>query len=615
MSVIAHNIKIIKLLIISICFCGGILTIAEAKASESVRLSKQEWHFTNKDNKNNQEESESLREAITDWQKAWTQRDVKACRRMLSEHVLMVSQNQAQILSGREAVMKALPKEWEYYETDDNGASALQSTLRRVDAEMRGNAALVHYYMDVTGGNRWSFEDTAAFTQIFVRDEVENKWQLAFSADVWNLDYDTDSGKAGKPVFAYDYAMPVQDLARAVKFYQPLLGEPEALTKNLAVFEVRESRLYLVTAETVDTFTRSRAGLPNGWAILTPPNFEQAKENSEKHGVKFSETEQNFGGLKVLYGYEPSGNLIALARSSASEAVVKHPVLRIAETLAGDKLPSAIATADNHLWTAWLKGETSEFIAQCTTDIVLLDATRTRTQGWANGQKNVRKRLSNTFGNNEAEDSKTAWQTRHPFAKLNLTEGHTRRVGAWTVIARRSTGVGVEPWQRRLEALDTRIFETESAQLAVSLTVSAAPARGIALEFDYAGIPVTKAGWKATDKALQALTGDAANYHDEQWKGFWGERAVLGMFETELQTDKMPRNQEASTYLSLLVSKLETAMTHLKATGAKFPIIPAINDKAGISKYAGYNQVLFTDSEGNGVVLTEYTGRSKRTAK
>ncbi len=609
MNAINHKTMIIKLLIMTICLCNGALNIAAAKETESVRLPKQEWYFISQDN---QEESENLREAVIDWQKAWTQRDVKACRRLLTEHVLIVSQNQAQILSGREAVMKALPKEWEYYETDDHGASALQSTLRRVNVEMQGNAALIHYYMDVTGGNRWSFEDTAAFTQIFVRNEIENTWQLAFSADVWNLDYDTESGKAGQPVFAYDYAMPVQDLARAVKFYQPLLGDPEALTKNLAVFEVKESRLYLVTREISDELTQLRAGLPNGWAILTPPNFEQARENGEKQGVKFIGTPQDFGGLKVLYGYEPSGNLIALARSPTDTTIVKRPELHIAETLSGDKLPAAIATADNHLWTTWLKGETDDFLQQCTSNIVLLDATRTRTQGWASGQKNVRKRLLNTFGNNDLDNAKTAWQTRHPFAKLNLTEGHTRRVGAWVVIARHSSGIGATPWQRRSEALDTRIFETESAQLTIALTVSAAPARGIALEFDYAGIPATKAGWKATDKALQALTGNAANYHDEQWKGFWGERAVLGMFETELQTDKMPRNQEASTYLSLLVSKLETAMTHLKSTGAKFPIIPAINDKAGISKYAGYNQVLFTDSEGNGVVLTEYTGRSKR---
>ncbi|OUD12499.1 hypothetical protein TPSD3_15495 [Thioflexithrix psekupsensis] len=582
--------------------------IAQASEQEKIQLSKDDWHLSGHQDK---AKTKALQKAIVAWQEAWVRRDIEACQRLLTENVLMVSQNQARILSGRDEVIAALPREWEYYETDDQGASALQGTLRHVYVETRDNTALVRYYLDVTGGNRWSFDDTAALTQIFIHDEKQDKWQLAFSADVWNLDYDTDSEQPGQAVFAYDYAMPVQNLARAVKFYQPLLGAPEASTKNVAVFEMKGSRLYLVTTDTVE-LARPRKGLPNGWPILTPPHFNSAKNNAEKQGVEFLAKERDFAGMTVLYGYEPSGNLVALARFSSGSATAQEPVLRITGTLSGDKLPSAIATADKQVWTAWTKGKVNDIVEYSASNIALLDTTHTRTQGWAVGEKKVRQRLSRTFGRSTDEQNTTNWQTRYPFVEWDLSEGNMRQIGAWVVVTRRISATGAPPWQRRLEALDTRVFAANSATLAVSLTVNAGRPRGLAIEFDYAGIPVTPSTWAATDKALRALTGGADNYKDEYWKGFWGERAVLGMFETEPETDKIPRDQEASTYLSLLVSNVETAMTHLKAAGAKFPVIPAINSKSGISKHPGYHQVLFTDSEGNAVVLTQYTGRSTR---
>jgi hypothetical protein len=68
------------------------------------------------------------------------------------------------------------------------------------------------------------------------------------------------------------------------------------------------------------------------------------------------------------------------------------------------------------------------------------------------------------------------------------------------------------------------------------------------------------------------------------------------------------RRDTSNGYLSLWVRSAEQAYSYLVAQGADFPLIPAINDVAGIDPQPGYTQVYATDSEGCGVVFTEYTG-------
>jgi hypothetical protein len=48
---------------------------------------------------------------------------------------------------------------------------------------------------------------------------------------------------------------------------------------------------------------------------------------------------------------------------------------------------------------------------------------------------------------------------------------------------------------------------------------------------------------------------------------------------------------------------------YLKKQGSTFPRIKAINDKVGIDVQPGYIQIYATDSDGNGIIFTEYPGR------
>lgn len=49
----------------------------------------------------------------------------------------------------------------------------------------------------------------------------------------------------------------------------------------------------------------------------------------------------------------------------------------------------------------------------------------------------------------------------------------------------------------------------------------------------------------------------------------------------------------------------------LREQGARFPVVPAINDRGGVDAEPGYRQVYATDSEGCGMLFTEYTGRPR----
>jgi hypothetical protein len=146
----------------------------------------------------------------------------------------------------------------------------------------------------------------------------------------------------------------------------------------------------------------------------------------------------------------------------------------------------------------------------------------------------------------------------------------------------------------------------------VSLTVDAPTYPALALDFDYGALPVATPEWEQAGKAMSALTGGAAMYRDDAWLGFWGSRAVLGLFGADPSVDRIPRHREASSYLSLWVSDVKKAVEFAKQAGATLPVIPSINVESGIDVEPGYKQVYLTDSEGNGLVLTEYVGRKKR---
>ena len=63
--------------------------------------------------------------------------------------------------------------------------------------------------------------------------------------------------------------------------------------------------------------------------------------------------------------------------------------------------------------------------------------------------------------------------------------------------------------------------------------------------------------------------------------------------------------------MSFWVRSVDKIYSYLQEKGTSFPVISAINNYRGIDKQAGYTQLVATDSEGNVIIFTEYSGRPR----
>ena len=131
-----------------------------------------------------------------------------------------------------------------------------------------------------------------------------------------------------------------------------------------------------------------------------------------------------------------------------------------------------------------------------------------------------------------------------------------------------------------------------------------------ALSLDYTGYPVTSL--PEADRFYRRTMDLGSPYPDTGYRGFWSSFSVFGIYVADRPTDGLPRPRESNGYVSFWVDSADDVYAYLQSQGSQFPHIPAINDGPGIDEQPGYRQVLATDSEGNGVVFTEYTGRRGR---
>ena len=127
------------------------------------------------------------------------------------------------------------------------------------------------------------------------------------------------------------------------------------------------------------------------------------------------------------------------------------------------------------------------------------------------------------------------------------------------------------------------------------------------LELDYTGYPVEdlETARRFYTKTMHFGEG----YADESYYGFWSNHAVFGLYEADPEEDQLPEPGQSNGYMSFWVRSAQDTYAYLKEQGRNFPIIPAINDKEGIDPQEGYTQVVTTDSEGNLILFTEYSGR------
>ena len=184
----------------------------------------------------------------------------------------------------------------------------------------------------------------------------------------------------------------------------------------------------------------------------------------------------------------------------------------------------------------------------------------------------------------------------------------SRRFGERTIVSylQDLTGIGEHPFHET--ALVTHMLGADDRPLVSFTTTSDPNARAKVLGPDYIGYPTSDL--KTTERFYQHTMGFGVPYTDAAYRGWWSDNgSVYGTYSAHASRDGLPRPNLPSAYNSFWVRSAKDTYSYLKHRGVSFPRIPAINGHRGITRYHGYTEVVATDSEGNLVIFTEYTGK------
>lgn len=518
--------------------------------------------------------------------------DAPGYTNLLAPDVIRLSQRANGRQVGRAAVSAGLPIEWEAFERPNN-LLAESMTVERAELSVEGDSALLLYWVDIEGGAQWDYTDQYFIVQALVKQN--NQWLTAHYVEAGSLDYNVGSQQPGPgATFDFDYAYPVKDLARAVKFYTPLLGAPENVTTTRATFSLKGAR-FILDASEWGGLTRVQKNLPNGYAHFLVADVEPEVERLKKSGVTFANGPQKVGPDTFAVGLDPDGNVFVLCEKNFKFPEAPAP------TLSGFPTDTPWAQAAQKIAQAWLANDVAACTAFHDAGSTWFDDTRTKTRGQERGAK-IATALQTAYWPHYDHSP------RGLIARLTASSFHVRPLGSKTLVSyeRLLTGVGPHAYQET--AWVTHIFNTPQ-KLAHTIIIGHQDRKTLALEFDYTGYPVTDLARaeKFYDKTMRLGEG----YDDESYYGYWSNRGVFGLYEADPDEDHIPRPRQSNGYISFWVRSARETHAYLKQQGCSFPTIPAINDVAGIDPQPGYTQVVTTDSEGNIVIFTEYLGRPR----
>jgi len=131
----------------------------------------------------------------------------------------------------------------------------------------------------------------------------------------------------------------------------------------------------------------------------------------------------------------------------------------------------------------------------------------------------------------------------------------------------------------------------------------------MALGLDYTGYPVNSL--TESERFYTRILKLGKPYTDDSWRGYWSNYTVFGIYQSSINDDGIPIANKSNGYISFWVKSAKNTYDYMMGQGSLFPVIPAINSASGIDLSPGYSQVLATDTEGNVVVFTEYSGRPR----
>ncbi|MBX7223301.1 MAG: hypothetical protein K1Y36_25540 [Blastocatellia bacterium] len=552
-------------------------------------------------NNANPEDTAALVAVVTNSWEHYLRLDVAGYTGFLAADVTRMSKRSPQLQQGVEGVAAALPKEWEAFERP-GGVIAENMTIKQVELTVDKNpeamVATVLYWVSVTGGARWSYTDQGLVFQSLAK--INGTWKITHQIESWSLGYKLGAQKPGPETFEFDYVYPVSNLERAVKFYQPLLGEPESVTADRATFNLKGPR-FILSTDDVNGLAGIERGLPNGYAIFFTKDVVAERNRLKNLGTTFLDGTatgvKSLGADTYVIGQDPAGNIFILLQRRFTGA----PNAAAPQITGFTGNQPAIVNAAK-VAQAWLSTDTATLGGWLGPNTRWLDDTRTLVRGMEVGKTAIVQALPTIYW---AKYDRSAKGLQ---ANLEVSDLRVRTIGSRTIVSyvQKLTGIGAHPYQE--QAFVTQVFEGVST-LAHMFIVGTSSRQAPVLELDYTGYPETDLAEGENFYTKVMKLGDP--YTDSQWYGYWSNQAVFGIYKAKPERDSLPRPKRANGYVSFWVRSAQSTFDYLKRQGSVFPIVPAINSVSGLDAEPGYVQVYATDSEGNGLIFTEYTGKRR----
>jgi catechol 2,3-dioxygenase-like lactoylglutathione lyase family enzyme len=546
-------------------------------------------------------DEEAIVETIRESWERWLHLDAPGYLRTLARDVTRMSKRSGGLQQGVEAVAAALPAEWEAFERP-KGIIAEAMRVRRAelwtDRPTSASVAVVVYWVSVVGGSRWRYDDQGLVFQALAK--VGGRWSITHQIDSWSLNYNLGSRTPGAETFEFDFVYPAADLARAVNFYAGVLGEPESVTADRATFNL-EGAHFILSTDLLDGLVGIDRGLPNGYAVFYVPDVAAERDRLAAAGTRFlagtDTTVRMLGADRYVIGADPASNIFVLMERNFTASSTETP-----PEIVGFEGTDPYIDAARRIASSWLSADAEGLGAMLRPRSRWFDDTRTTVRGMETGRSAILSSLGSVY-----------WPRydRSPLglqATLSVSGLRVRSLGKRTLVSYQAvlTGTGAHPF--RTTAFVTQLFKDPSTLLH-SFIVDSSSSTGMALELDYTGYPVTDLA--ANERFYTQTMQLGPPYRDTEYRGYWSDLEVFGIYTAVPRRDGLPRPYRANGYLSFWVRSAEETYRYLQRTGASFPVIPAINSVSGLDTNPGYVQVFGTDSEGSGVIFTEYTGRRR----
>ena len=538
---------------------------------------------------------------------SWIGADAAAYVDRVTSDVTRLTSWSGRIQYGPQEVAQGLPGEWGFLELAPDGHTrSANMTIRRAEVFVQDQTAKALYWVDMVSGDTtsianhvsdWAYGNRGLFFQAFVKEG--GCWKLSHESDSWWLAYDPVAkapAKSGTASFRYDFTYPVNDLARAVRFYSTFLGEPEVQTPTYAAFNMGGPRLVLDNTG-LDGFAPVRPGLPNGYSTIYVDDLTKTVARLEAAGTKFLTGIRHRGSDLYAVGSDPAGNVFVLTQRVYP--VGDHPAPGIPSVEAEDGTPAGVVAAVRELASAWLHADERGIMAAgIGNDSRWFDSSRLNNRGIDRGPNGIRDGLAANW--NSYDRSKSGLAARMTIRSLRAKRFAT---GAIVTYERELSGQGEHPLKQA--AFVTHVFEKGSEggmQLSETFITNMHKPTGEVQNLDYVETP------EFDLQAARSFYGDTMSfgkpYSDESWYGFWSIRSVFGIYGADPAEGVQAGRANSSA--SLVVDSVEDTHAKLESMGSTFPVIPSINSRGGTDDEGNYLTLLATDSEGNAVVFSEY---------